>query len=108
LVVDDLGMPDSNLDHSPFDSFLIPGLILALLVGGSYLLAARLIWFGHRLAPYASIAAGMILLGWISIEALMIRDGRMLQAVVAGYAVVSILVAWRFMLQTRRLIGGQQ
>lgn len=93
LAFNGLGIPRSTLDRSPFDSFLVPGLVLAGVVGGSMLLAARLTWFRHPMAPMVSLLAGGILLGWILVEAVMIQDGRSLQIAVAIYAVVVIRLA---------------
>ncbi len=94
LAFNGLGLPRSMLDRSPFDSFLVPGLILAGVVGGSMLLAARLTWFRHPMAPIVSLLAGGILLGWIPVEAVMIQDGRSLQIAVAIYAMVVTRLSW--------------
>jgi hypothetical protein len=94
LMVNGLGMPQSVLDDSPFDTFVVPGLTLALIVGGSLLLSARLIWTRHHLAQFASVLTGWILLGWIVIEALMVPEGRPLQAAIFLYACVLINLAW--------------
>jgi hypothetical protein len=102
LIIDGLGMPASVLADSPFDSFVIPGLLLGGIVGGSLLLAARLVWFGHHLGPSVSIIAGCILLGWILGEAVMVRDGRPLQAAIAMYALTLIVLGWRFARRARR------
>jgi xanthosine utilization system XapX-like protein len=103
LAVDGLGMPQSTLEYSPFDSFLIPGLILSFVVGGSLLVAARLIWFRHPAAPMMSLVAGVTLLGWIVGEAIMIHDGRGLQLAIAIYALVVIAMARRFHRHTKKL-----
>jgi len=97
LVSNGLGIPLSTLDRSPFNTFLIPGLLLAGVVGGSLLLAARMTWFRHPMAPIMSLVAGSILLGWVLIEAVMIHEGRGLQVAIAVYAVVVIRLAWRLL-----------
>lgn len=96
LTVTTLGMPLQLLENSPFSSFVIPGLILCFIVGGSMLLAARLIWFEHELAPQSAFGAGCILLGWISVEAVMIPEGLLVQTPFAIYAIVVIAMAWHF------------
>jgi hypothetical protein len=95
LMVNGLGMPQSTLDQSPFDDFLIPGMTLALIVGGSLLISARLIWIKHQLAQLFSVLAGWILLGWIVIESLMVPDGRPLQAAIFIYAFIIINLGWK-------------
>lgn len=96
LTVTTLGIPMRILEDSPFTSFVIPGLILCFIVGGSMLVAARLIWFEHKLAPMSAFAAGCILLGWISVEALMIPGELLIQTPFAIYALVIMGMAWRF------------
>lgn len=94
LIVDGLGMSEDVLDRSPFDSFLVPGLLLTAAVGGSLLGAAWLTWRLHRHAGVAGVAAGSILLGWIVVEAVMISGGRILQAIVLLWALAIIALAW--------------
>jgi len=108
LVFNGLGMPQSTLDRSPFGSFMVPGLVLAGVVGGSLLLAASMIWFRYPLAPIVSLIAGCILLGWILAEAVLIQDGRALQIAVAIYAVVVIKLAWRLLRRQLAQEGGEQ
>ncbi len=101
LIVNGLGMPLSTLATTPFDSFLIPGLLLSVVVGGSLLGAACLIWVRHPLAWIASLGAGLILLGWIVVEAVMIADGRVLQAIILIAALLIVGLAWRTRPQPR-------
>lgn len=108
LMVDGLGMPQSALDHAPFDSFVVPGLLLGVVVGGSLVLAARLIWFVHRLAPLASLVSGGILLGWITIEATMVDDGRALQLGILVYALVIVALSLRYRRRQLAQEGGDR
>ena len=95
LIINGLGMPRSILAATPFDSFLIPGLVLTVVVGGTLLGAAWLIRVRHPRAWLASLAAGVILLGWIVIESVMIADGRGLQVFILVTALLIIGLAWR-------------
>ena len=97
LVVDGLGMPESTLDHTPFDSFFWPGIILAVIVGGSQLLAARALWFHRDRAAEIAILAAILLLGWIGGEAIMVRDGRILQLVIAIHALLELGLVLRLL-----------
>ena len=65
-------VPRAWLAGSPFHSYLIPSLALLVVVGGGMVIAVSLIVASHRLAAEASIAAGVILLGWITVETLII------------------------------------
>jgi len=77
LVIDPSGksmqMPLEWLDKSPFNNFLIPGIILFLIIGVLNLISAILtIKKSHGFQLYI-IANGIIMLGWITAEILMIN-----------------------------------
>jgi hypothetical protein len=95
LIVYGLGIPEEELDGTPFDSFLVPGLLLSLVVGGSLLAAAWTVWQRLPQAPLVSAAAGCVLLGWIVGEAILIDGGRGLQAAVLAFALLIIGLAWQ-------------
>jgi hypothetical protein len=101
LLINGLGMPHSALDHSPFDQFTIPAIILAA-VGAGLVGAAWMVWRRHALDLLASLAAGVTLLGWIVVEAIMVRDGRPLQVTVFLFALLIIALAG---LLTRHQLG---
>jgi len=61
-------LPLSNLGGSPFDTYFVPGLILFSVLGLGPLVAARLVWLGHPLAPLATCAVGIALLVWLAVE----------------------------------------
>ena len=58
----------SALEGSPFDTYVVPGLILFVVLGLGPLLAARLAWRRHPLAPLAACAVGVALLVWLAVE----------------------------------------
>ena len=59
-------VPREWLDGTPFDSYVVPSLILLIAVGGSMIAAAAALVADHRRAPEFSIVAGAIVgaLGW--------------------------------------------
>jgi hypothetical protein len=61
-------LPVSALHGSPFDTYLVPGLILFGVLGLGPLVAAVLAWRRHPLAPLAAFVAGVTLLIWLSVE----------------------------------------
>jgi CHASE2 domain-containing sensor protein len=65
-------VPRAWLAGSPFHSYLIPSLVLLFVVGGGMIVALGLTAVGARRAAEVSIAAGLVLLGWITVEALII------------------------------------
>jgi len=72
-------MPVSELRASPFSTFLIPGLLLLGVVGGSNLLAAILLLRRARFAHHVAFVAGAALLVWISTEIVMLQSFSLLQ-----------------------------
>jgi hypothetical protein len=66
-------MPQILLQHSPFHSYLIPGIILLVANG---LLSLYVLWLTvHKHSGYGwwVTAQGCVLLGWLIVEAAMLR-----------------------------------
>ncbi len=66
------GMQEAWLSGSPFADYRIPGLFLAIVIGGGMLSVAGLTLVRHRLAGYAALAMGAMLLLWLVIETVII------------------------------------
>lgn len=92
LVINGLGIPKAQLEDTPFDSFVVPGLFLAIVVGGTMLGAAWATWRRSLWADEATLLAGGTMLGWIIIESGMIHDGRPLQAAIALLALLTLVL----------------
>ena len=90
IATDGLGMSTTDLEHSPSHSFLFPGLLLSIVVGGSQISAAGLQRARSSISLLAVLGAGTALLGWILVEAVMVPNGRGLQAFIFAYAVAEI------------------
>lgn len=99
LLISGLGIPVSQLDDTPFDSFLVPGLLLAIVVGGSLATAAVSLLQRVRWQGRVAMVSGGIMLGWIAVESLMIHDGRPLQIAVAVMSLLILLLGWLQMRQ---------
>jgi len=67
-----LQMPAEYLQGTPFSDYMIPGLLLSIVVGGSFLVAAATILSGHELGVLASALAGLIVIGFEFVEVLII------------------------------------
>ena len=61
-------MPLSQLEGSPFDSFLIPGLILLVVLGILPLVAAVGVWYRRSWAWWLAGVVGCGLMIWIAVE----------------------------------------
>ena len=96
IVTDGLGMSRTVLEPTPFHSFVIPGIVLGVVVGGSLLVSTRLVWRRHHAARRAAIASSLVLLGWICVEAALIHDGRPLQIAIAASALAMLALALRW------------
>lgn len=62
------------LRGTPFGSYTVPGLILAVVVGGSAATAAVATLLNPQTGALASMVAGAILVGWIIGEVLLLRQ----------------------------------
>jgi hypothetical protein len=68
VVADGLSMPKSMLADSPFSTFLVPGLILAVVVGGTQTVAAVRLFQRRQSALLWSAVAGFGMMIWIISE----------------------------------------
>ena len=66
-------MPQSLLQYSPFRSYLVPGIILLVANGLLSLWVLRLAVGKHPGFGWWVIAQGVVLLGWLIVEAVMLR-----------------------------------
>ncbi len=95
-------LPLSALAGSPFDTYLVPGLILFGVLGLGPLVAARLAWLRHPLAPTAALVVGVALLIWVAVEVAIIgySSEPPLQAIYGILGIAIVLVAFRWLLGT--------
>jgi hypothetical protein len=102
-----IGMPLSELENSPFDSFLIPGIILfsvlglipslliiALLKKPEFKLCDRINLFKDMHWSWTfSIYIAFMLIGWIQIQMVFLQAVHWLHTFYMFYAVVIIIIA---------------
>ena len=92
-----LGMPTTLLAGSPFPSYLVPGIVLFTLIGLAPLVAATIAVRRQALAPLAAVAVGLTLIGWVSVEMVVLAGlGSLAWALylVLGACIAAIGVAW--------------
>jgi hypothetical protein len=94
--------PAAWLRGTPFSSYVAPGLILAVAVGGSAARASAATLRRPRIGGPASVLAGAVLLGWIAGEVVLLKQtppGPTLSEAVyfaAGLLMVGLgLAAWQ-------------
>jgi hypothetical protein len=88
-------MPTSGLAHSPFSTFLVPGLLLLLAVGIGNTAAGLLMLRDALRANESAFAAGAALLGWIVTEMVMLRTIHPVQVVYCAAAIIIMNEALR-------------
>jgi hypothetical protein len=91
-------VPREWLEGTPFQSYVIPSLILLVFVGGGMTAAAAALLLHYRHAAEVSIAAGLILVGWITAQVLLIAPNGGLSWLQPTMFAAGLLVAglgWR-------------
>src|SRR5215204_2433792 len=62
------GVPTEWLAGSPFPDYFVPSLMLLVVVGGSFIVAAIAVFTRLRIARLAALAAGIVVLGWLAVQ----------------------------------------
>jgi hypothetical protein len=93
LTIGFLPIPLDWLEGSGFTSYVWPGVILGLVVGGAQALALVAQYGRLRLAPGLHAAAGLVMIGWIFVEVAMLPGFGVLQAVYFGTGLVQTVLA---------------
>jgi hypothetical protein len=88
-------LPLALLAHTPFSSFLVPGLLLAVVVGGTSLACALLAWRRAHGAVDTTLLAGGALTVWIAAEAAMLRGVHPLHALYGGLGLALLALGVR-------------
>lgn len=89
-------IPLEWLDNSPFTNYFFPSLILFVVVGGIFALAAYHVFSKHRLAFITCYAAVGVVLGWLFVQIFMIGFVSWLQPFIAIFAGVILLFSIMF------------
>lgn len=88
-------MPLNLLSGSLFKNYLIPGVILAFLVGGTNLVAVVLNLMRNKSRYNWAIAAGVMISGWIIVQMIMISAFSWLQLLYLVIGILTILLAYQ-------------
>jgi len=86
------GVPTEWLEGSPFPDYFVPSLILLVVVGGSFLIAAIAVVAGLRIARRAAFAAGIVVLGWLAVQLTIIGYVSWMQPTTAIAGVLVLLL----------------
>jgi hypothetical protein len=63
-----VGVPTEWLEGSPFADYFVPSLILLVVVGGSFAVAAIAVFARLRAARFAVFMAAFVVLGWLIVQ----------------------------------------
>lgn len=72
--LEDDRFPPEYLEGTPFSDYVVPGLILAGVVGGNATVAAIATLRSKKVGGLTSVLAGAIMMGWISGEVLILNQ----------------------------------
>ena len=94
LVTGTLPVPTALLRHTPFDSYVIPGLFLGIAIGGSALVGAIALLAHAKRSRLISAAAAFIMIGWIAGETILVEGFSWLQGLYLLTGVLVVVGAW--------------
>lgn len=97
-----MGMPTSWLERSPFDSYLLPGLVLFFVVGGSYVFSSYATWRMKTYAPEAAAIAGFGIQIWIVTQLYIIRQAHWLQILYFTIGILTLISVMIFLKYYKR------
>lgn len=88
----DLQMPMEWLERTPFSNYLIPGIILFIANGLCSIFVFAMLLFNHKKASWLVMAQGVILVGWIVVQILLVQKFHPLQLIlgVVGIGLIGV------------------
>jgi len=89
-----MGMTADYLKDAPFNSFLIPGIVLFVVNGVLNVAAGIMTIRNHAAAARFVILQGILLCGWIVVQILMVRDINALHIVMRICTTILIGLGW--------------
>ena len=101
-----LGMSIDYLEGSPFRSYTIPGLFLAVIIGGTNFVSAVALRRKWTNAPAMSLVTGLLLVAWVSIQTAIIGFRHWSQAI--WWVTFTVVAALGGILTRRAARSGKQ
>lgn len=83
------------LEGTPFNNYLVPGILLATIVGGVNLIA---VFFNMQRHPFRynwAMAGGFMISGWLIVQMILIRTLHWLHFIYLGIGLLIILIAFQ-------------
>lgn len=82
------GMGPEALKNSPFDNFLIPGIILLTVIGLGHIISGIITYKRFRIHPYATCITGGALIIWIIVQCIMLNTVVLLHIIFFVFGVI--------------------
>lgn len=98
-------IPVAFLAGTPFDSYLVPGLILGLVVGGTQLVAAIMLERRHAASLLWCVVAGFGMTIWVFLEIAIIKQYSFLQSIYFGLGVAELILVLALLGIAPRLVA---
>ncbi|SDZ42684.1 hypothetical protein [Herbiconiux ginsengi] len=92
IFFDGGGVPHEYLEGSAFTSFLVPGLVLGVVVGGTQLAGAVTLLLRPRAGIVLSAVAGFGMIIWIFVEIAVIREYSWLQTAYLAVGIAELVL----------------
>lgn len=87
-----MGMSTSYLSHSPFSTFLIPGITLFLVNGLLNIITAITTINKYKHYPVLILLQGLFLAGWIIVQVIWVKDFNALHLTMLSIGIVLIAI----------------
>jgi len=91
---DTLGLSVRLLTYTPFDSFIIPGIVLLIANGLPSVFALAAILSSYEKWAGMALLQGAILIAWILVQVILIRTVNVLHAVLVTVGIILILIGY--------------
>ena len=88
-------VPTEWLKGSPFTDYFVSSLILLVVVGGSFLVAAIAVLAGLPIARLAAFTAGLVVFGWLAAQVAIIGYVSWMQPTTAVAGMLVLVLAWQ-------------
>ncbi len=87
-----LGITTEWLQYSPFDNFLIPGIILFIVNGLFSLFVLMALIYNSRFLGYMILGEGALLCGWILIQMILLREVNFLHVTLGTVGILLLII----------------
>jgi hypothetical protein len=101
-----LGMPAESLKNSPFENFLIPGIILLTVIGLGNLFCAAAILLNLRIQGYAGSITGWGLVIWITVQCIILGTIHLLHIVFFIIGICQALLSAAILFEKNQFPAG--